>query len=641
VWPEFAQISLIMALALSLWQGFWLLYGSHQQNLHWMALAKPTTYIQWLLIAIAYAILTLGFINHDFSVAYIANNSSLQQPLMYRIAAVWGAHEGSLLFWTFVLATWAVLVALFSKQIPKDFLARVLAVLGLVNAGILSFMLFTSNPFNRLVGTVSQGRELNALLQDPGLAFHPPLLYIGYVGFSVAFAFAFAALISGRLDQTLAKWLRPWTTAAWLFLTLGITLGSWWAYYELGWGGWWFWDPVENASFMPWLIGTALIHALAVTERRGTFIAWSVLLAITAFSLSLLGTFLVRSGVLTSVHAFASDPERGLYILILLLIVIGSALFLYALRVDKIRNHYQFSLFSKEIGLLLNSVLLAVIAFMVLLGTLFPLIFEALGQGKISVGAPYFDSMFVLLAFPLALIVGFGAMTKWKQDAFGRFIQPSIFIFVLSVASSAMVSLLFAETFVLNGFIGLTLFFWVMAWTILGFAKRVQLSNNWLQPAGFVGMTVAHMGIAVFILGMSHVSAYSKEKHLVMKAGDQFELAGYQFTFEGMELVQQQNYRAQQGNFRATDDSGWTVVLTPQKRFYQNERKPMTEAAINTTLSRDLYVSLGEPVKDQAGAWTVRLYYKAYVACLWLGGVMMALGGLIALFDKRYRRISQ
>jgi cytochrome c-type biogenesis protein CcmF len=638
MWPEVAQISLILAMSLGVFQGFWSLYGAQKQYQPWINLAKPSAYLQWSLIAVAYVILTIAFIEHDFTIEYVANNSSLEQPLLYRISAVWGAHEGSLLFWAFVLASWAMLVAKFSGNIPDAFVARVLAILGLVNTGIMSFMLFTSNPFDRIPFGVSNGTELNPLLQDPGLAFHPPLLYIGYVGFSVAFAFAFAALISGQLDKTLAKWVRPWTTAAWLFLTLGITLGSWWAYYELGWGGWWFWDPVENASFMPWLLGTALIHALAVTERRGTFVAWSILLAITAFSLSLLGTFLVRSGVLTSVHAFANDPERGLYILVLLALVIGSALLLYGLRIDKIRNHYSFSFFSKEMALLMNSIFLSVITFMVLLGTLFPLIFEALDLGKISVGAPYFNTMFIVLALPSALMVGIGAMAKWNDDTAQRFVSPAIAFLLMSIIASAMVSYLLVEQYVFNAFAGLAVSIWVSSWVFWGVFTRIQQTKNPRQPAGFWGMNVAHLGIAVFILGMSHVSAYSEEKHLAMKPGDSFELAGYDFTFNGIELIKEHNYRAQQGSFDVVDSDGWSVVLEPQKRFYRNQGKPLTEAAINTTLKRDLYVSLGEPLQDKPGAWTVRIYYKAYVACIWLGGVLMALGGLIALSDKRYRK---
>jgi cytochrome c-type biogenesis protein CcmF len=426
-----------------------------------------------------------------------------------------------------------------------------------------------------------------------------------------------------------------------LFLTLGITLGSWWAYYELGWGGWWFWDPVENASFMPWLVGTALIHALAVTEKRGTFVAWSVLLAIAAFSLSLLGTFLVRSGVLTSVHAFASDPERGLYILLLLVLVIGSALLLYALRVDKIRNHYRFSLFSKETSLLLNSVFLSVIAFMVLLGTLFPLLFEALGQGKISVGAPYFDKMFIMLAAPLALIVGIGALSHWQQDQAKRFLSPAWIIALLSIITAAIISLQLDDSFVINGFIGLSLSLWVTSWTLLGVVIRIRQTGRkpWQQPAGFWGMTVAHLGIAVFILGISHVSAYSLEKHLTMAPGERFQLGDYQFQFEGIEMVKQANYMAQQGEFAVTSTDGGSYQLLPQKRFYRNESKPMTEAAIHTSLQRDLYVSLGEPLSgNNNGTWTVRIYYKAYVACIWLGGFIMALGGFLALFDRRFRR---
>lgn len=643
MWPEVAQVCLILAMGVAAIHAMFLYGGAHTGNQGWMALARPGAYLQWVLIVMAFLILTYGFVEHDFSVRYIASNSGTEQPLMYRIAAVWGAHEGSLLLWILIQASWAALVAMFSRSLPAAFLARVLAVMSTLNLGVLGFMLFTSNPFARLDPAPLHTRELNPLLQDPGLAIHPPILYIGYVGFSVAFAFAFAALLSGRFETSWARWTRPWTTAAWLFLTLGITLGSWWAYYELGWGGWWFWDPVENASFMPWLIGTALIHSLVVSEKKGGFIAWSLLLAIAAFSMTLMGTFLVRSGILTSVHAFATDPARGLYILSFLFVMIGSALLLYALRIGAVRTRYQFGIFSKETALLLNTIFLSVIAFMVLLGTLFPLLFEALGLGKISVGAPYFDQMFVLLALPLALMVGVGAMTRWTQDQGQRFFSPTSGLGAICLLASILVSAFMAVKFSWSGFLGMSLALWVAAWTGYGVFCRMRQKQvaRWRQPAGFWGMSLAHLGIAVFILGISQVSAYSVEKNLVMQPGDVYQMGGYSVRFDGMRLVQEANYLAQEGRFEVEDRNGSAFRMAPQKRFYQNERKAMTEAAIDTSLARDVYVALGEPLtQTMDGPWSVRIYYKSFVACIWVGGLIMALGGLVTLSDKRYRRVA-
>ena len=482
----------------------------------------------------------------------------------------------------------------------------------------------------------------NPLLQDPGLAFHPPLLYIGYVGFSVAFAFS--ALLARQFDASWARWVKPWTLAAWAFLTLGITLGSLWAYYELGWGGWWFWDPVENASLMPWLLGTALLHSLTVTERRNSFIGWSLLLALSAFSLSLLGTFLVRSGILTSVHAFASDPERGLFILIFLAIVIGSALTLYALRAGELTRAIPFVMVSKETGLMVNAIFLTVFAFTVLLGTLFPLIFEAFNLGKISVGAPYFNNMFLLFAVPLALIVGLGSMLRWQSDQLRRFFNPAFLIGCVSLVISALVNISLSDTFPILGFIGLALASWVVLWTLQGIAKRFSQtsSSRRLQPASFWGMNTAHIGIAVMIIGITHVSQYSHEKHLLMSKGDQFELAGYLFHFDGIRAAQGDNFIAQEGLFRIETPHGDQFTLTPQKRFYASSTKPMTEAAIDSNLFRDVYISLGDPVtSDINGEWSIRIYYKSAVACIWLGGLLMAIGALISVLDKRYRLTKQ
>ncbi len=637
--PEIAQISLILALIVASFQGVYCIQGNGNRFAH------QATFMTFALVALAYGILTYSFIIHDFSIAYVARNSNLIQPLIYRISGVWGAHEGSLLLWILIQSIWTLLVSVYSKSIPKEMTSRVLAVLAWINVGFISFMLFTSNPFDRNLPSPLDGRELNPLLQDPGLAIHPPMLYIGYVGFSVAFAFAIAALLSGKLDAQWARWARPWTSAAWLFLTIGITLGSWWAYYELGWGGWWFWDPVENASFMPWLVGTALIHSLAVTEKRGAFIAWTVLLAIFTFSLSLLGTFIVRSGLLTSVHAFASDPERGLFILIFLLIVVGGSLLLYSFRAHKIRSLVGFALFSKETNLLLNNVFLVITAFMVLLGTLFPLVLEAMGKGKISVGAPYFDFMFALLTIPLTLLVGIGAMSRWKRDGIKRFQSMAIVLAGLSIVGSLLITYIMSQRtqtdFSMGAAAGVFLSLWIVAWSVHGWFERAKNQkglSKLKQPAAFVGMTVAHLGIAVFVLGVTHVNTYSIEKDLSMTVGDTFELRDYTVEFKGTENKTIENYFANEGNFIISRGEKVITQLRPQKRIYSNSPDPLTEAAINTNLSRDLYISLGEATDETARTWSVRLYYKSFVVWIWLGGFIMALGGGIALFDRRYRK---
>lgn len=638
---ELGTFCLALALCVAVAQGAIPLAGAHLKRQGWMAFARPAAYLHWLLVALAYALLTHAFITHDYSIAYVANNSNNAQPLIYRISGVWGAHEGSLLLWIFIYATWTALVARYSRGIPRDMVARVLGVLGLVSIGFLSFTLFTSNPFARLLNVPLDGRELNPLLQDPGLAIHPPMLYMGYVGFSVVFAFAIAAMLSGKLDTAWARWSRPWTTVAWLFLTIGITLGSWWAYYELGWGGWWFWDPVENASFMPWLVGTALIHSLAVTEKRGAFKAWSILLAIFAFSLSLLGTFLVRSGVLTSVHSFASDPARGLFILIFLLIVIGGSLLLFSIRAPRLTSDVTYRWFSKEVGILLNNVFLVITTTMVLLGTLYPLMIDAFTGEKMSVGPPYFDTLFVILTVPLAVVVGIGSTSRWKRDEFARFWSPITLFLALSLLGSALGTwLLTVERFSWGGFAGLALGIWVMIWSIYSIWERQKNSASWLQglrktPASIWGMAVAHFGIAIFIIGVTHVNTYSVETDIRMAPGEVHQLGDYEFTFAGVTQKRELNYQANEGAFTVTKGGEKVVELKPQKRIYSTS-SPMTEAAINTTLGRDLYVSLGEDLGD--GAWSVRLYLKSFVACIWLGGFIMAFGGLLATADRRYRR---
>jgi cytochrome c-type biogenesis protein CcmF len=532
------------------------------------------------------------------------------------------------------------LVAKFSKSIPAVTLARVLGVMGLVSIGFILFLLFTSNPFERLFPAPLEGRDLNPLLQDPGLAIHPPMLYMGYVGFSVAFAFAIAALLEGRLDAAWARWSRPWTNMAWMFLTLGIALGSWWAYYELGWGGWWFWDPVENASFMPWLVGTALIHSLAATEKRGVFKTWTVLLAIFAFSLSLLGTFLVRSGVLTSVHAFASDPTRGLFILVFLAVVVGGSLLLYAVRAPNVKSSATFELVSRESVILLNNVLLVVTASSILLGTLYPLVIDALGLGKISVGPPYFNAIFIPLMAPLALAVGFGMLLRWKKDTIGQLALRVRWIITACIIGGLLLPLLM-PVYSWAAALGLTLALWTIAMTGLSFVDRLGSKGFSLQriqtiPAGFYGMSIAHLGIAVFVIGITLTSVYSIEKDVRMEPSESIDMSGYIFEFKGVTQTKGPNYLAQQAFVTVSHEGKEVAILEPQKRVYQVQTMPMTEAAIDAGLFRDLFVAIGEPLGDQ-GAWSLRIYYKAFIRWIWMGAVFMAAGGLFAAFDRRYR----
>lgn len=640
---ELGNFCLVLALCVSIGQSTIPLIGANKNRHKWMAFARTSTYTQWTLVAVSYGILTYAFYINDFSIAYVANTSNLQQPLMYRLSGVWGGHEGSLLLWILMLSSWSALVARYSRGIPADIIARVLAILGMVSIGFIAFTLFTSNPFERMLPIPLDGRELNPLLQDPGFLIHPPMLYMGYVGFSVVFAFAVGAMLGGKLDTAWARWARPWTTIAWLFLTIGITLGSWWAYYELGWGGWWFWDPVENASFMPWLVGTALIHSLAVTEKRGAFKAWTVLLAILAFSLSLLGTFLVRSGVLTSVHSFASDPERGLFLLIFLLLVVGGSLLIYALRAHRLNSDIHYAWFSKETSLLVNNVLLVITALMVLIGTLAPLVIDATTGNKISVGPPYFDFMFAVLTIPLAIVVGIGSTSRWKRDDTSRHVPHTLVILIVSLILSAIfTTIMTIDRFSWGAFAGLALGIWVMLWAVYSLLERLKNQRNWLSglrktPASIWGMSIAHLGIAVFIIGVTHVNTYSQEKDVRLEPGQSYDLAGYTFTFDGVQSKRIANYTANEGRFLIAQqqNTGDPIELRPQKRFYSSGN-PMTEAAINTTLSRDLYISLGNDLGN--GAWSVRLYLRSFVACIWLGGFLMALGGLLASVDKRYRR---
>ncbi len=638
--PEFGHFALVVALVCAIIQSVLPLIGTFLNIPNMIVVARPAAQAQFLALAVSFACLMYSFVVHDFSVAYVANNSNTNLPLIYRVSAVWGAHEGSLLLWALVLSIWSFAVTLFSRQVPTLMLSRVVSIMGWISIGFLLFMIMTSNPFERIFPAPAQGRDLNPLLQDFGLAIHPPMLYMGYVGFSVAFAFAIAAMWGNRLDSAWARWSRPWTNVAWIFLTLGITLGSWWAYYELGWGGWWFWDPVENASFMPWLVGTALIHSLAVTDKRSSFKSWTALLAIFTFSLSLLGTFLVRSGVLTSVHAFASDPERGVFILIFLALVVGASLALFAFRAPMIKSHSQFSMLSRETALLLNNVILVVLAIGILGGTLFPIFTVALDLGKYSVGFPFFNFIFVLLGTPLAILLGFGQLLRWKKDNTNAQLKrliPFVISFVLSV-----ICVLLMPYFSFYALLGLTLAWWVLIMTVISFMKRYKtqsLSLNTLKktPPSYYGTHIAHFGVVIFCIGITLTSNYSSKKDVLLKPGESYTMDTYTYTFNGAKRVTGPNYRGHEGDVVITKNDSVITTLKPQKRIYYSQQNPMTEAAIDAGITRDLFVALGES-RGQEGAWTLRLYHKPFIRWIWLGAVIMSLGGLIASFDKRYRQ---
>ena len=642
--PEIGHFALWLALGVALMLGVLPMAGAANGRSDWMGLARPGAYALFALVAVAFACLVASFVRHDFSVLYVASNSNTALPLQYRIAGVWGGHEGSLLLWVQMLALWTVAVAAFSRHLPEAVVARILAVMGLVSVGFLLFMLFTSNPFDRLFPAPLDGRDLNPLLQDPGMVIHPPMLYMGYVGFSVAFAFAIAALLGGNLDSTWARWTRPWTTVAWMFLTIGIALGSSWAYYELGWGGWWFWDPVENASLMPWLLGTALIHSLAVTEKRNSFKSWTVLLAILAFSFSLLGTFLVRSGVLSSVHAFATDPRRGLFILAFLTVVVGSSFALYAWRAPTVGLGKRFALWSKESALLGNNVLLLVAALAVLLGTLYPLLLDALGLGKISVGPPYFDAVFMPLMAPTVFLMGVGPLARWKETDLPSLALRLRWAAVISVVASLATGWLAGEVRPVST-LGLVMAFWIAASVATDLWERVHPAGAAWDEAGtrarqipraLVGMMVAHLGIAAFCFGVVMVKTYEVERDVKMAVGDSTTVRGYAFVFNGVKELQGPNYVAMQGQMQVTRNGGAPLDLRPEKRIYRVQQNPMTEAAIDAGVTRDLYVSLGEQV--EGGAWIVRVYVKPFIDWIWGGCLLMALGGLLAVTDRRYRR---
>jgi cytochrome c-type biogenesis protein CcmF len=640
--PELGHFALIIGLCLSLVLALVPAWGAWRRNTTAMSLAPGLALGQLVFVGISFACLAMSFLQDDFSVKLVAAHSNSMMPAMYKFSAVWGNHEGSLLLWALILCLWTAAVALFSSQLPLLVLSRVLSVMGTIGVGFLSFSLFTSNPFTRwLPGAPADGSDLNPLLQDPGLIIHPPLLYMGYVGFSVAFSFAIAALLGGRLDASWARWSRPWTNAAWAFLSLGIMLGSWWAYYELGWGGWWFWDPVENASFMPWLAGTALIHSLAATEKRGLFKSWTVLLAIFTFSLSLLGTFIVRSGVLTSVHAFANDPARGLFILVFLALVVGGSLTLYALRAPAVSSRVNFAWVSRESLLLCNNVVFLVATLTVLFGTLFPLIMDALGLGKYSVGPPYFNTVFVPLMACLVPFMGLGPMSRWKKDSTVRWRNELVVPAAVAVLCGLTLPLLGASY---NVWVALVVV--LSSWLALGLAKDLWFRVRGAASLGrglrrltpsYCGMLLAHLGFATCMIGIVVTSQHTVEHDLKMSPGDTHSLAGYEFRFVELAAVRGPNFVADEARIEVTQDGEFVANLAPQKRRYLASGQVMTEAAINAGLFRDLYVAMGEPVGSD-GAWAIRLHYKPMVRWMWLGAIFMGLGGFTTVLDKRYRR---
>ncbi len=637
--PELGHLAMILALCLAVVQGTLPLIGAWRGDSQWMGLAQPAAWGQFAFLGFSFACLTYAFMVDDFSVAYVAQNSNSALPWYYKFSAVWGAHEGSLLLWAFILAGWTFAVAICSRQLPEEMLARVLGVMGLISIGFLLFLIVTSNPFTRLLPQAPlDGRDLNPLLQDFGLIVHPPMLYMGYVGFSVAFAFAIAALLGGRLDAAWARWSRPWTLIAWAFLGIGIALGSWWAYYELGWGGWWFWDPVENASFMPWLVGTALIHSLAVTEKRGVFKSWTVLLAIAAFSLSLLGTFLVRSGVLTSVHAFATDPERGVFILAFLLLVVGGSLTLFALRAPVVKSQISFGLWSRETLLLVNNLLLVVATSMILLGTLYPLLLDALSNTKLSVGPPYFNAMFLPLVGALMLAVGVGVLVRWKDTPTKWLFGMLTPVLISSAVLGGLGSMLFGD-FHWAVLAVCLLAAWVVSASVRDLLDKTRHKGLFkgmrsLTPS-YWGMQLAHLGLVVCALGVVLTSQQSDERDLRLAPGESLELGGYNFVFDGATHFDGPNFTSDKGTIRVFEGDKQVATLHPEKRLYTVQQMPMTEAGIDAGFTRDLYVALGEPLED--GAWAVRVHIKPFVRWIWLGALMMSFGGVLSVSDKRYR----
>ncbi|HDR1213958.1 TPA: heme lyase CcmF/NrfE family subunit [Pasteurella multocida] len=638
---ELGNYALALSLAIAVLVAIFALWGAEKNHIQLMLLARPMTYGLFISLTVAFVALFYLFAVNDFSVQYIVNNSNTNLPLHYRLSAVWGSHEGSLLLWIWLLTLWGTAVAWFSKQLPQEAVARVLGIMGIISIGFLIFVLFTSNPFDRTFPDFPvDGKELNPLLQDVGLIFHPPLLYMGYVGFSVAFAFAIASLMTGKLDTAWARWSRPWTMAAWVFLTLGIVLGSWWAYYELGWGGWWFWDPVENASLMPWIAGTALLHSLAVTEKRGSFKAWTVLLAILAFSLCLLGTFLVRSGILVSVHAFASDPTRGLYILAYLVVVIGGSLVLYAYKGSQIRSRENAERYSRETALLLNNILLMSALSVVLLGTLLPLVHKQLGLGTISVGAPFFDQMFLIIMVPFSLLLGVGPLIKWRRDEFSAIRKPVILSLIVMLVAGFTLPYLLQDQLTVSAVLGTMMAVFIVLLSVYELQQRAtHRSAFWSGltklSRSHWGMVLAHLGVAMSVWGIAFSQNYSIERDVRMNVGDSVQIADYQFTFQGITEANGPNYLGGKAQVDIRRNGRVEAILFAEKRFYTVSKMTMTEAAIDWGFTRDIYVALGENLGQDA--WALRLYYKPFIRWIWFGGVFMALGGLLCMFDRRYR----
>ncbi|WP_295742780.1 heme lyase CcmF/NrfE family subunit [uncultured Haemophilus sp.] len=638
---ELGNYALALSLAVSFFLAIFPLWGAEKGHSQLMSLARPMTYGLFFSLTIAFAALFYLFAVNDFSVQYVVNNSNSSLPIYYRLSAVWGSHEGSLLLWIWLLTLWGAAVALFSKHLPQEAVARVLGIMGIISIGFLLFVLFTSNPFTRTFPDFPvDGRELNPMLQDVGLIFHPPLLYMGYVGFSVAFAFAIASLMTGKLDSAWARWSRPWTMAAWVFLTLGIVLGSWWAYYELGWGGWWFWDPVENSSLMPWLAGTALIHSLAVTEKRGSFKAWTVLLAILAFSLCLLGTFLVRSGILVSVHAFASDPTRGLYILAYLVVVIGGSLTLYAYKGNQIRSRDNAERYSRETLLLLNNILLMTALCVVFLGTLLPLVHKQLGLGSISIGAPFFDQMFLIIMTPFALLLGIGPLVKWRRDQFSEIRTPVVVSVIVMAIAGFVLPYFLHNKLTVSVVLGTMMSVIIVLLSLYEMKQRATHRESFFKgitklSRSHWGMILAHLGVAMTVWGIAFSQNFSVERDVRMAVGDTVQIADYDFKFTGVSDANGPNYMGGKAQIDISKDGKPEATLFAEKRFYTVSKMPMTEAAIDWGFTRDLYVALGEKIEDNS--WALRLYYKPFIRWIWIGGLFMALGGLLCMFDRRYR----
>lgn len=635
---EVGHFCLILSLCFSLLIITLPVYGLVKDNINLQLSLHSLVVGQWLFVALSFIALATSFLLDDFTVLYVASHSSINLPWFYKMCAVWGGHEGSMLLWVAILSTWMLFVTLFSKKLDQSFLIHVLSVLAFISIGFFLFLLTTSDPFLRLLETApNNGADLNPLLQDPGFIFHPPMLYMGYVGFSVAFAFAIASLIAGKVDTIWAKWARPWTLAAWCCLTAGITLGSWWAYRELGWGGWWFWDPVENASFMPWLVGTALIHSLAVTEKRKMFQAWTVLLALTAFSLSLLGTFLVRSGVLTSVHAFAVSPGRGLFMLCFLLVVIGLSLLIYALRANSVIKKVSFSLLSREMMLMLNNVFLAVIMMTVLLGTLYPLLIDALELGKLSVGAPYFNQMFIILMTPLLFLMGIGPNCLWQGIEFDVLVQRLKVALLLAIFLGIGLPLLMVHSITASTTLGIILGLWIAFSTGIDLYSKLHKSGAWRRlPLAVWGMVFAHLGVAIATLGVAISTGYGIEADLRMTPGSEKTLGNYRFKMVGTQDVQGPNYQAVDATFEIYDSANQLIsTLHPEKRLYDVDKMAMTDSDIDVGIFRDLYIALGEALPGNA--WSVRIYVKPFIRWIWAGGFLILVGGLLAMCDRRYR----